>query len=97
MKLLLLLLTIALGLCTIVKGLQVSLTPDAWTLIARTGERLIASSGFGFLVAMTAIVALLTACVAAWQRSEQAYREQCEARRRAIEALNKAARDQRGA
>lgn len=76
----LLLATVSLGLVTIVKALQVALTPEAWAVLAQIGTRLMASSGFGFLVALTGIVFCLSLCAAAWERAERRY--EAEDRRR---------------
>ena len=65
MKQLALLLTICLGLCTIVKAAQVSLTHETWAALVTVGERLLASSGFGFLLAGTAAAFLLSCAAAA--------------------------------
>lgn len=48
-------LTVSLGFCAITKGLQVALTPEAWAALHGSGERLLSSSGFGLLLAATAI------------------------------------------
>jgi len=69
-KLLALLATISLGCATIVKAAQVALTPEAWAVIRNSAERLMASSGFGFLVALTGIVFCLSLCAAAWGRAQ---------------------------
>jgi len=76
----LLLAALSLGLVTIVKALQVALTPEAWAVLAQIGTRLMASSGFGFLVALTGIVFCLSLCAAAWERAERRY--EAEDRRR---------------
>ena len=71
MKRLFLLLTICLGLCTIVKAAQVSLTPETWAALVTIGERLLASSGFAFLLVGTACAFLLSCAAAAWERAER--------------------------
>ena len=69
MKRLFLLLAICLGLATIVKAAQVALTPETWAALVTVGERLLASSGFGFLLASTACLFLLSCSAAAWERA----------------------------
>ena len=69
MKRLFLLLTICLGFATIVKAAQVALTPETWAALVTVGERLLASSGFGFLLASTACLFLLSCSAAAWARA----------------------------
>jgi hypothetical protein len=70
-KQLALLATICLGLATIVKAAQVALTPETWAALVTVGERLLASSGFGFLLAGTACAFLLSCAAAAWERAER--------------------------
>lgn len=67
--------TISLGLATIVKTAQVALTPDLYAALAGACTRLLASSGFGFLVAATACVWLLALSAAAWDRAQRRYDE----------------------
>lgn len=67
----LLVLTISLGFAATTKGLQVALTPEAWEALAGWGERLLASSGFGFLLVGTACAFLLSCAAAAWERAER--------------------------
>ena len=71
MKRLFLLLTISFGLATIVKAAQVSLTPETWAALVTIGERLLASSGFAFLLVGTACAFLLSCAAAAWERAER--------------------------
>ena len=71
MKRLFLLLTICLGLATIVKAAQVALTPDAWDALVTIGERLLASSGFALLLVGTACAFLLSCAAAAWERAQR--------------------------
>lgn len=71
MKRLWLLLTICLGFATIVKAAQVALTPETWAALVSVGERLLASSGFAFLVVGTACAFLLSCAAAAWERAER--------------------------
>lgn len=78
-----LLATIALGLAAIVKGLQVSLTPEAWAVLRATAVRLLESSGFGFLAALTGIAFLGSLSAAAWHRAERRYEQEDESRARA--------------
>lgn len=77
-----LLAALSLGIATIVKALQVALTPEAWAVLRNSAERLMASSGFGFLVALTGIVFCLSLCAAAWERAERRYER--EERRLAV-------------
>lgn len=79
----LLLAAIALGIVTIVKALQVSLTPEAWVVLTVAGRRLLESSGFGFLAALTGIAFLGSLSAAAWHRAERRYEREDEARARA--------------
>jgi uncharacterized protein YjeT (DUF2065 family) len=67
----LLTLSIALGLCTIVKGLQVALTPEAWEALAGSGQRLLGSSGFGFLLLSATIAYALHCTVKAFNRTRE--------------------------
>lgn len=84
MKRLALLATIALGLCTIVKAAQVALTPETWAALVTVGERLLASSGFAFLLVGTACAFLLSCAAAAWERAERGdERDAASARARA--------------
>jgi hypothetical protein len=79
-----LLATITLGACTIVKAAQVSLTPETWAALVTVGERLLASSGFGFLLVGTACAFLLSCAAAAWERAERGdERDAASARARA--------------
>ena len=71
MKHLALLATICLGLATIVKAAQVALTPETWAALVTVGERLMASSGFAFLLVGTACAFLLACAAAAWERAER--------------------------
>lgn len=71
MKRLALLATICLGLATIVKAARVSLTPETWAALVTVGERLLASSGFAFLLVGTACAFLLACAAAAWERAER--------------------------
>jgi hypothetical protein len=64
-------LTVCLGLATIVKAAQVALTPETWNVLAEIGTRLLASSGFGFLLVGTACAFLLSCAAAAWERAER--------------------------
>jgi hypothetical protein len=68
---LLLVLTVSLGLATIVKAAQVSLTPETWAALVTIGERLLASAGFAFLLVGTACAFLLACAAAAWERAER--------------------------
>ena len=71
MKRLLLVMTVSLGLATIIKAAQVSLTPETWAALLTVGERLLASSGFAFLLVATACLFLLSCAAAAWERAER--------------------------
>ena len=71
MRRLLLVLTVSLGFAAITKGLQVSLTPETWAALVTIGERLMASSGFAFLLVGTAMAFLLSCAAAAWERAER--------------------------
>lgn len=71
MKRLFLLLTICLGLCTVIKGAQVALTPDAWDALHKIGTDLLASDAFGLLLVTTAGFFLLFCAAAAWKRAGQ--------------------------
>lgn len=64
-------LTVCLGLATIVKAAQVALTPETWAALVTVGERLLASSGFGFLLVATTCLFLLSCAAAAWERAER--------------------------
>lgn len=74
-----LVLTIALGIAAIVKAAQVALTPDFYAALADAGTRLLASSGFGFLVAGAGCVFCLSLCAAAWERAQRRYEREEEA------------------
>lgn len=67
----LLTLSIALGLCTIVKGLQVALTPEAWEALAGSGQRLLGSSAFGFLLLSATMAFALYCTVKAFNRTRE--------------------------
>ena len=67
----LLTLSIALGLCAIVKGLQVALTPEAWEALAGSGQRLLGSSGFGVLLLSATMVFALYCTVKAFNRTRE--------------------------
>lgn len=67
----LLTLSIALGLCTIVKGLQVALTPEAWEALAGSGQRLLGSSAFGFLLLSATVAFALYCTVKAFSRTRE--------------------------
>ena len=67
----LLALSIALGICAIVKGLQVALTPEAWEALAGSGQRLIGSSGFGFLLLSATMAFALYCTVKAFNRTRE--------------------------
>ena len=69
MKRLFLLLTICLGACTIVKAAQVSLTPETWAALVTVGERLLGSSGFGFLLLSATMAFALYCSVKAFDRA----------------------------
>ncbi|HQN09902.1 MAG TPA: hypothetical protein PK569_20235 [Thermoanaerobaculia bacterium] len=71
MRRLLLVLTVSLGLATIVKAAQVALTPETWAALVTVGERLMASSGFAFLLVGTVCAFLLSCAAAAWERAER--------------------------
>ncbi len=71
MRRLLLVLTVSLGLATIVKAAQVALTPETWAALVTVGERLMASSGFAFLLVGTACAFLLSCAATAWKRAER--------------------------
>lgn len=71
MKRLFLLLTICLGLCTVIKAAQVALTPDAWDALHKIGTDLLASDAFGLLLVTTAGFFLLFCAAAAWKRAGQ--------------------------
>ena len=64
-------LSIALGLCTIVKGLQVALTPEAWEALAGSGQRLLGSSGFGLLLLSATMAFALYCTVKAFNRTRE--------------------------
>ena len=67
----LLTLSIALGLCAVVKGLQVALTPEAWEALAGSGQRLLGSSGFGFLLLSATMAFALSCTVKAFNRTRE--------------------------
>ena len=67
----LLTLSIALGLYAIVKGLQVALTPEAWEALAGSGQRLLGSSAFGFLLLSATIAYALHCTVKAFNRTRE--------------------------
>ena len=67
----LLALSIALGICAIVKGLQVALTPEAWEALAGSGQRLLGSSGFGFLLLSATMAFALYCTVKAFNRTRE--------------------------
>lgn len=64
-------LSIALGLCAVVKGLQVALTPEAWEALAGSGQRLLGSSGFGFLLLSATMAFALYCTVKAFNRTRE--------------------------
>lgn len=68
-----LLVACSLGLAACVKAAQVALTPEFYAALADAGTRLLASSGFGFLVAGTGCVFCLSLCAAAWERAQRRY------------------------
>lgn len=67
----LLTLSIALGICAIVKGLQVALTPEAWEALAGSGQRLLGSSGFGVLLLSATMAFALYCTVKAFNRTRE--------------------------
>ncbi len=67
----LLVMAISLGLCTIVKGLQVALTPEAWEALAGSGQRLLGSSAFGFLLLSATMAFALYCTVKAFNRTRE--------------------------
>lgn len=67
----LLTLSICLGLCAIVKGLQVALTPEAWEALASSGQRLLGSSAFGFLLLSATMAFALYCTVKAFNRTRE--------------------------
>ena len=71
LRLYLLTVALCLGLATIVKAAQVALTPETWAALVTVGERLLASSGFAFLLVGTACAFLLSCAAAARERAER--------------------------
>lgn len=64
--------TICAGSALVVKAAQVSLTPEFWGWLAVAVDRLLASSGVGVLLLVTAVLFLLSLAARAWEVASRA-------------------------